>query len=110
MAHRLAWLYMTGEWPEQEIDHIDRNTGNNIFSNLREAEHHQNKANSKIREDNSSGHPGICWDRQKMKWKVQISVKGQKRLQKHFVDFDQAVKFYKETAASLFREFDPQHL
>lgn len=109
MAHRLAWLYMTGKWPAEELDHKDRDTSNNRFSNLREANHAANIANSKIREDNTSGHPGICWDSQKMKWKVQISVKGQKRIQKHFVNFDEAVVFYKETAASLFKEFDPQH-
>lgn len=109
MAHRLAWFYMTGVWPAEELDHIDRDTSNNKFNNLREASHSENSVNSKIREDNSSGHPGICWDRQKMKWKVQISSSGNKRIQKHFYDFDQAVRFYKETAASLFKEFDPQH-
>lgn len=46
MAHRLAWLYMTGEWPEERIDHKDRDTNNCRFDNLRKATQQQNMWNS----------------------------------------------------------------
>jgi HNH endonuclease len=43
---RLVWLYMTGEWPKSQVDHEDRNTGNDKWKNLRLATGSQNKANS----------------------------------------------------------------
>lgn len=45
LAHRCAWLYMTGEWPKQLIDHIDGDTSNNRWANLREASHAVNAQN-----------------------------------------------------------------
>ena len=44
-AGRLAWFYMTSEWPIEEIDHIDRDPSNNKWTNLREATSSQNKYN-----------------------------------------------------------------
>lgn len=45
-AHRLAWLYMYGTIPESNLDHIDRDTGNNRISNLRVCDHSKNTFNS----------------------------------------------------------------
>ena len=44
-SSRLAWFYMTKEWPKNEIDHIDRNTLNDKWSNLRDVTHAVNCKN-----------------------------------------------------------------
>ena len=44
-AHRLAWLYTYGSWPNDELDHIDRNKDNNSISNLRDVSRSENNRN-----------------------------------------------------------------
>ena len=47
MAHQFAFLYVTGEWPAKEIDHIDCNKANNAFSNLRQVSRRMNTENKR---------------------------------------------------------------
>lgn len=59
-AHRLAWLYMTGELPSMDIDHINGVTGDNQWSNLRHVTHAVNGQNTKsARVNNKSGFLGV---------------------------------------------------
>jgi hypothetical protein len=46
-CHRLAWLYMTGNWPQGHIDHINGNRSDNRFENLRDVTQQQNIQNQR---------------------------------------------------------------
>jgi hypothetical protein len=73
-AHRAAWLYMTGKWPEGEIDHINGVTSDNRFSNLRECSHQQNNHNQPIRKNNTSGVKGVYWNSAAKKWDARVCL------------------------------------
>lgn len=74
-GHRLAWLYMTGVWPAEEVDHIDRDGLNNRWGNLRAATKSQQQQNS-VRH-NPSGYKGaILTPRRKKPWAAAITIDG----------------------------------
>lgn len=75
-AHRLVWLWMTGEWPTGSIDHRDMDRANNAWGNLRAATVSQNAANCGKRSFNTSGFKGVTFDRRKRRWMAQIQIDG----------------------------------
>lgn len=91
LAHRLAWLYVHGIFPEGHLDHIDRNPKNNAISNLRECTHAENHQNVDLRNDNTSGVTGVCFDRASSKWLAYINKSGRRYRVGLFVSRDSAV-------------------
>ena len=86
--HRLAWLYVYGEWPNI-IDHIDGNPSNNKISNLRNCNRQENMCNQKLRKDNTTGVKGIRFAKHG-KWRVLITSKKIKNHIGYFDDFFEA--------------------
>lgn len=74
-AHRLAFLYMTGGFPEDQVDHEDGNGLNNAWSNLRAVTGAENHKNMRKRADNRSGTTGVYWYKQTRKWRSLIRNK-----------------------------------
>ena len=89
--HRLMWLYHHGYFPENEIDHIDRDPANNRIENLREVSHMCNLRNTGNRIDSPSGVKGVTWDCANNKWQVKIKVMGDKRSLGYYNEFHNAV-------------------
>lgn len=73
-AHRLAWLYVHGVWPKRNIDHINRNRGDNRIANLRDVDQSINTFNSGVRKNSRSGVTGVTWDASRKTWKAAIRV------------------------------------
>lgn len=70
--HRLAWFYVHGTWPDSEVDHINRDKGDNRIANLRLASHHENTLNRPVYANNTSGSTGVTFDKARGKWKACI--------------------------------------
>jgi len=89
-AHRLAWLYMTGEWPEYEIDHKNGVRNDNRWSNLREVDRTGNSRNSSLSANNTSGVSGVSMN--SGKWRVCVMINGKYKHFGRYADYDEAVK------------------
>lgn len=71
-ASRLAWLYTHGDWPKNEIDHINGNPSDNRIENLREATRSENGANRAIHKNNKSGFKGVT--KKRNKWTACVAI------------------------------------
>jgi hypothetical protein len=91
-GHRVAYIYMYGSAPKNDIDHINRNTIDNRIVNLRDVYRSQNMQNSALQQNNSSGVRGVSFNRQRDKWESYITLDTRRRRLGLFKDFDDAVK------------------
>lgn len=73
-AHRLAVLYMTGSFPEAQVDHEDGNGTNNRWSNLRCVGSLENGRNRRRPADNTSGVVGVGWCPKSKRFYARIRV------------------------------------
>lgn len=71
-GHRLAWLYMHGNWPMHEIDHINGKKDDNRLCNLRDVEKWVNQHNRGANKTNTSGFKGV--GRKGKKWSAVIKI------------------------------------
>lgn len=104
-AHRLAWLYMTGEWPEHEVDHRIGVRDDNRWSELREATQAQNMQNRPALNSSSTGVKGVVWrDRQK-KYQARLTVSGKRISLGYFHALEDASAAYAAAAREHHGEF-----
>ena len=101
-ANRLAWLYITGKWPKQEIGYINRNTSDTRWANLREMTPSQRRAT--VRTTNKFGAKGI-WVTRSGKYVATIKVADKKRYLGSFETIEKASAAYVEAAKHIFGEF-----
>ena len=76
LGHRLAFLWMEGNLPENHADHINGLPSDNRWVNLRRVTPSENARNAKLSTRNTSGIIGVSWYKRHKAWKVSIVIKG----------------------------------
>ena len=106
-AHRVAWALFYGEWPKEQIDHIDGNRTNNKISNLRAVSQAENSKNVKLTEANTSGTVGVYWYKRKNKWCAEIVCDYKKIRLGYFDEIQDAIAARKQAEKKY--GFHPNH-
>lgn len=107
LAHRMAWLFIHGEWPEKEMDHINGNRADNRLVNLRLCSRMQNMANSGRKSTNKSGYKGVYLKARhtKKRWASQIRAGGKQITLGYFDTPEAAHAAYVKAAKELHGAF-----
>ncbi len=112
LVHRLAFLWMTGDHPTGEVDHINGDRLDNRWVNLRDTDPFNNSRNQGIRKDNTSGVRGVNYNncqnsRNTKRWIARISHRGERILLGNFATFEEAVAARKQ--AEIDYGYHPNH-
>ena len=90
-AHRLAWLFIYGEWPSGIIDHVDGDASDNSISNLRDVSYSVNSQNQiKAKSSNKLGFLGVYKDKRGGKFRADISIDGKNKCLGYFLTPEEA--------------------
>lgn len=105
LASRLAFLYMTGSFPNNLVDHIDHDPSNTIWTNLREATFTENNQNKSKNKNNTTGIKGVSWDSNSNRWKAQIYYNNKKKHLGLFSSKEEAKEVVELIRAMLHNDF-----
>lgn len=100
LAHRLAWLYVRGDWPT-EIDHINGDRSDNRIANLRQVTRQQNCRNAAMRSHNKTGVNGVAYYPRHRRFRVIMSVDGKSRYLGSFKTLEEATAVRKSADAGI---------
>lgn len=104
-AHRVIWAIVTGAWPAQDIDHINRDRTDNRFCNLREVSRSQNLSNTSANKNSTSIFIGVSKRSRDNRWIAQVKCNGTQRFLGSFDDEEAAARAYDAGALVLQGEF-----
>lgn len=100
---RMHWI-ICGKY----YDHADRNTFNNLKSNLRKANRTENARNYSKQKNNTSGFSGVSWDKQHSKWVANITIEKKRKKIGRFANKEDAIVARLQAEKEYFGEFAPQ--
>jgi hypothetical protein len=89
--HRIIWMYVTGSFPQDQLDHINGIRDDNRIANLREVTNQENGKNRRKHNTNTSGHAGVSWHRAANKWQAQIRADGRAKHLGYFTNIEDAI-------------------
>lgn len=93
-AHRAIWCLQTGEWPSDQVDHVNLDRSDNRWSNLRSATRSENNRNTRSRPNASSRFIGVQFHRLSGKWAARIRLGGKQKYLGIFADEIAAANAY----------------
>lgn len=104
---QLAWVFMTGKFPDFIIDHIDQDSLNDKWVNLRRGDECVAQRNVKKSIRNSTGVVGVTWNKKSSKFKAFIGIGGKQAYLGSSVNFLEAVVLRKR--AEIQYNYSPKH-
>lgn len=104
-AHRIVWAMVNGFWPDKQIDHINCIKMDNRIENLRLATPRENKRNSSVASNSSSGVKGVSWNSFNRKWKADMRIEGKRIHYGYFETIEEAAEILKANRKKHHGEF-----
>ena len=108
-THRIAWLMYYGEWPKNQIDHINQDPIDNRIENLRDVTNAENSKNKTLQKNNTTGYVGVYFYKHKRykKYRARIRIN---TILKHLGYYDTAEEAAAvRSVASINYNFHPNH-
>jgi hypothetical protein len=108
LVSRLAFVFMTNEWPSGLVDHINGDRTDNRWSNLRDCSRAQNNQNLTTMRGHS-GFRGVHWDKRFQRWKASIKANGLRYNLGSFASKEDAINARLKASKELHGEFAGKH-